>query len=190
MKKLIIILSVIILLTFVVSVFADKQECAENKEFKITVANEFIEFDNPTYVINDRIYVPLRDICTEMDIPIEWYSQSKTANLDIYNKKTPISDKTEYKEDGIIPDEETAISIGRIILERYSGESMEYETDDEIYSLDCYYDEKSNSWTVWQCCELKKGGWAAGGGYINMFLPNVTLNKYTAEILSLNLPRK
>ena len=177
MKKLI-IMFVFILLTFATIVFAD------NQEFVIKIANEIAELDNPTYVINDRIYVPLRDMCTELGIPVEWDSSSKTANLDIYNKKTPVSDRTKYKDEGVIPDEEAAIAIGKIILEKYAGKPMEYETDTLLYRVKARYFEQDNSWVVFQGLERKH----LNGGGVMEFVEHaqVKLNKSTGEVMFIN----
>ena len=92
-------------------------------------------------------------------------------------------DYTLLKEGGVLPDEETALAVGKIILEKYIGKPLEYETDEKIYYLSVTYREDRNAWNIQQFFDYKDGRhWAASG----IYLPNITLNKNTGEVMFIN----
>lgn len=105
--------------------------------------------------------------------------------MDINNKNISVSDKTQLKKDGVIPDEQTALAIGKIILERYTEKSLEYETDDKVYYLTAKFDEHCNGWRVCQMFKYKdeNRGWSAGDKF---YIPTVILNKQNGEVLYIN----
>lgn len=153
----------------------------EATNFKLKIGNENIQLDEPLYVKNDRTYVPLRNICDALGIPVEWDDSNQEAVLDVYDKDIKVSEKTELKEEGVIPDEETALAVGKAILESYMGKPVEYETEDQTYYLTVDYLENFNAWSITQLCCLKNGAW---GGYV--YFPNVKISKSTGEVLYIN----
>ena len=178
MKKIVLITIISLMFIFAVGVYASTQ-------YNVKFTNKNVSFTKPTYMKDDRIYVSLRDICNALNIPIYWDGDINEATIDVNNKKINVSDKTEYKDCGVIPDEETAYAVGKIILEKYSNSPMEYETKDKIYYLEVEFIEEQNCWSVVQKFKFKaeNKGWAAGG---NTYYPNVKLNKSTGEILYIN----
>lgn len=99
------------------------------------------------------------------------------------DQKTLVSDKTAFRDEGVIPDEETALAVGKIILEKYAGKKMEYETDEKRYYLIATYFKETNTWCIMQWFDYKNGGgWAASG----IYLPYVKINKSTGEVLYIN----
>ena len=59
----------------------------------------------------------------------------------------------------IIPDEETAIAIGKLYLERYTSGSVEYENSDKVVYLKAY--RQDTLWHIYQTFYYKDGrGWA------------------------------
>lgn len=178
-KKLVIaaIISLVLFIIVIISAFG-------MSDYYIKFGNERITMDYPVFMHNDRIYVSVRNICDLLGIPIYWDEQENEVHMDVYNKKVNVSDKTEYKEEGVIPDEETALTIGKAILEKYAGRPMEYETEDKIYYLKTLYYEIGNYWRVMQWYDYKDGrSWAAGGQF---YCPTVSLNKNTGEVIYLN----
>lgn len=179
MKKSIIFATVICLVLAVittVSAFA-------LSDYNIRLGNDNITMKYPSFVQNDRVYVSIRNLCDALGIPIYWNEGENEVYMDIYNKKVPVSDKTSFKEDGVIPNEEAALAIGKIILEEYAGRSLEYETDEKIYYLKVTYIKETNAWNVTQFFEYKDGRrWTASGVY----LPTVKLNKNTGEVMNIN----
>lgn len=69
-----------------------------------------------------------------------------TEHFNNTHKMVHIPEKIQYKEEGVIPGEATALKIGKIILETYAGKSLEYETDEKNYYLAVSsYNEEYNS---------------------------------------------
>ena len=178
MKKKI-IFAFVICLSLIITVSA-----VNISDYKIIFGYEDITSQSQSFIQDDKIFVSVRNLCDELNIPIYWDENKKEVHIDIYNKKTPLSDKTEYKEEGVIPDEETALIIGKTILEKYAGRSLEYETEDKIYYIDATYIKRFNAWMISQTYKYKfVGGWSAGDRF---YWPHVILSKNTGEVLYLN----
>ena len=151
-------------------------------KINIQIGTDDIEYKNEVYNINDMIYVPLRETFENLSIPVEWDEEKNTAHVFTQYKTVKSSENSKYNENGIIPDEETAYKIGKIILETYTGKEMEYESDEGTYYLSVTYRELDNSWRVSQ--ELK---YAVGGGDgTGTYSPTVALNKNTGEVMYIN----
>lgn len=178
-RKIIIITFVFVVLT---RVYASNNEIFEMTNFLVKNGNSYLEFQEPIFTHNSRIYVPLRELCEKFNVPIQWDEVKEIAIMDTKSKKVDVSDKTEYKEEGIIPDEETALAIGKIVLEKYAGKPMEYEVDNKKYILKANYFKEQNCWYVFQTFLIQDGGWNGSGFYT----PSVTLNKNTGEVISIN----
>lgn len=183
MKKRIIILAGILLILYSTVIFADTGKVFEEVNYSIKIAKSAIELQYPVFIADDRIYVSLRSICEALGVPIIWNDDNKEVNIDVGQKNIHVSDKTVLKEEGVIPDEETALAVGKIILEKYVGKNLEYETDEKIFYLKVSFNKESNCWNVMQSFDFKDGrGWAASGVYF----PNITLNKNTGEVIYIN----
>ncbi len=155
----------------------------QSKTNAVQIGAEVLQFENDLYNINDKTYVPVRELADYLKIPIDWDSNSEMVSLDTNHKQVHVPEKTEYKPEGVIPDEETAYQVGKIILETYAGKSLEYETDEKVYYLAVRYQEEFNSWYIEQTFDYKDGrGWGAVGIYV----PAVILNKNTGEVVSIN----
>jgi hypothetical protein len=186
MKKWFLIIIVLIVTPVLTSVvFATNIGMFEMPDCNIRIGNYAVKLQYPIYVNDDRIYVSLRSICDELGIPIKWDSKKNEAIMDIYNKKVPVSDKTLFREDGVIPDEQTALAVGKAILEKYADKPLEYETSDKIYYLEAMFDKQYNSWRVSQTFKYKDKdcGWSAGDDF---YIPTVILNRQTGEVLYIN----
>lgn len=179
MKKIIPLILIFAILICTV-VFAGAIDTAENNSIKI--GTEDIEFENNIYNIDNKIYVPVRELFEKLCIPVAWNEVQDQAEILIDYKTIYTSKETELKEEGVIPDEQTAHEIGKIILEKYAGETMEYETEEKTYFLHVYFQEESNSWIVSQTYKFKN----KGGGFSGLSVPYVVLNKNTGEVKSIN----
>ena len=180
-KILSFILLVVVVLT--TTTLANSGDLIQGGSYIVKIGNNDINSKYPTYVINDRVYIPLRSFCDTLGIPIGWDDEKKEASVDIYNKKVRVSSDTKLFEGGVIPDEETALAVGKIILERYAGLPMEYETEDKIFYLKVHFDLETNTWRISQWFDFKNGGgWAASG----VILPCVYINKNTGEVMYIN----
>lgn len=155
----------------------------EAVDFKLKIENRNVQLDEPLYIKNDRLYVPLRNMCDTLGIPIEWDDNTKEATLNVYDKSIKVSSKTELNEEGVIPDGETALAIGKAILESYMGRPVEYETETEIFYLRAEFLQEKNAWRVIQNFKFKDGiaGGIDGGEFIN-----IEINKNTGEVLYIN----
>lgn len=183
MKKSLIAILILTLLFSTTIGFANTKRPFEIIDYSLRIGCDIFKPNYSIYINNDRTYIALRDMCDKLNIPLEWNSEKREIKIDIYNKKVPISNNTLFRENGVIPDEETALSIGRIILEKYMGKSLEYETDEKKYYLKATYIKESNSWDVTQFFDYKDGrGWTGSG----IYLPNIKLNKNTGEVIYIN----
>ena len=172
----------VICLTLIISITATAFNLLNSN---IKLGNKSITMEYPLFIRDNRVYVSIRNLCELLNIPIYWDEQEKEVCVDIYNKKTPVSSKTEYKEEGVIPDEETALAVGKVILEKYAERPMEYETEDKIYYLNVRYYADGNFWRIvqWYDYKDKHSGWAAGDQF---YMPVVYLNKNTGEVIYIN----
>ncbi len=184
MKMKLITVFVLIIIVLMSTIASGNEDCTfEMADYSIRIGNDIANLKYPVYVNGGRTYVPLREMCDKQRISIEWDDKNREVKMDIYNKKVPVSNKTPFNEDGVIPDAETALVVGRIILEKYAEKPMEYETDEKIYYLKVNFIKESNSWNVTQFFEYKDGrGWSGSGVY----LPNIELNKNTGEVIYIN----
>ena len=172
------------LATLTLSTLAFGSGIFEEVGYNIKFGPNDAQMQYPIYESEDRVYVSVRDMCDNLGIPIEWDEENREINVDMYNKKVPVSDETEYKEEGVIPDEETALAVGKTILEKYIGEPVEYETEDKIYYLEVTYAERENAWVIYQTYKYKNPDWGwAGSGIIS---PSINLNKSTGEVIRIN----
>lgn len=150
--------------------------CLKNNIMKI--GGEYIAFENDIYTINEKTYIPIRELSEKLRIPIRWDGEKDQVELLTDFKTVRTSEGTPSNEAGVIPDEETAYKIGKIILEKYVGKSLEYETEKGVYYLKTTYHQLDNSWRISQECKYKQGG----GGGTGIYSPTVVLNRNTGEV--------
>ena len=80
---------------------------------------------------------------------------------------------------------EIAYNIGKILLEKYSGKSLEYVKDNKTFYLTVDFHEETNTWLVYQTFKYnEEGGWIASGS--GLYVPSIELNKNTGEVISIN----
>lgn len=177
-RKIFVVFTIILLMSVTLA------SAAIIPEFKIMLGDKDVTEDC-TYLLKDnRTYIQLRDFCDIFKVPITWDKETNEVCIDIYNKKIEVSDKTEFKPEGVIPDEETAYTIGKVILEKYAGGAVEYETDERIYYLSTRYIEEDNTWLVLQTFDRKNTNGASGIDWADWMY--VKLSKATGEVLYLN----
>lgn len=139
----------------------------------------------PALNLNGHIYVPVREFCEKLDLSVNWNdSENKVIIGPDNEKKISTSDKTELKE-GVIPDEETALAVGKIILEANVGKKLEYETEDKVFYLTAYYFEDDDIWCVKQTFKYKDEtqGWQSRD---DVYIPSIELSGSTGEVLYIN----
>lgn len=153
--------------------------------YTIKLGKDTMPMSVQTLIQNDKVYVPIRDMCNALNMPVYWNGDKQEVYVDIYNKRLPVSKYTEYKEGGVISSEKMALKVGKIILEEYSGKSMEYETDNKIYYLTAVFLEEENAWVIRQKMKYKnpKTIFVIEG---NAYYPTIKLNKTTGEVLFIN----
>lgn len=177
-KKVISLLGALVLL-MAYSIYADNN-------FRIKLDNEVLEFKNATIIQNDKIYIPLREMCDKLCIPIEWNEQDDEIYVDIAHKKPLVSERTTYKEEGVIPDEETAYQVGKLLLETYVGHPLEYEDEYRVYWLETTFLEEENAWQVCQKSIAQEGVATCVRPGTTIYLIEIKLNKNTGEVLYIN----
>lgn len=156
---------------------------AEKNNYVIQVGKEELKFENEPILYNDKIYVSIRELCEKQGIPIIWDETNNKVILDVSKKKVKVSPKTVYKESGIVPDEETALSIGKTILEKYSDREVEYESENGYYYLSASYTENDDTWLVKQNFKIKNGTYNTGD---LVYVPYIKLRKSTGEVVGIN----
>lgn len=135
-------------------------------------------------LFNNKTYVSIRDLAEKFNIPLKWDNETQEVTVLPELKQIDVSDKTEIKRDGVVPDEDTAYKIGKILLEQYMGQPAEYTTSDRVYFLGVKYLEKDNVWIVSQQFEYTNGSqWTYGD---SVYVPTVIINKNTGEVIYIN----
>ncbi len=185
-------------ITCVVSVlvFVVLFACAMNDQFdiaqRIKVATYDVKIENDVVnlssvlVDNGTTYVPLRELCWELGYYANWEQENWAVNIFPYeSKKINVSPTTKLKDEGVIPDKETALTVGKAILEKYAEKNLEYENEEAIYKLDATYLENEEAWLVIQIFTFKNP--SSGGGADPNYFPQIKLNKHTGEVLYINV---
>ena len=179
MKKIILGCLILIIVTSIVAFAANIYLANSNV---IRIGAEDVKFNNEIYLIDEKTYVPIRELSEKMQVPIIWNEEDNKVELLTDHKTVNTSKETIINEEGVIPDAETAYRVGKIILEKYVGKSLEYETEKGVYYLQVEYHKLDNSWRVSQECEYKIGG----GGGTGIYSPTIVLNKNTGEVMYIN----
>lgn len=175
MKK--IILSMVVLIIVVPMVAIAANIVVSNNTVKI--GNDNVRFKNNIYLIDEKTYIPIRELSEKLRIPISWDEEKHMVELLPNLKTIRVSEDTELKSGGVIPNKEIAYKIGKVILEEYIGKSLEYETEKGSFFLKTTYHPKDNTWRISQECKYKKGG----GGGTGIYSPTIVLNKNTGEVI-------
>ncbi len=132
--------------------------CVANNTMKIGIND--VRFTNDLLMVDDKLYVPIRELSEKLRIPVLWDEEKEQVRLSTDYKTIRVSEGTELKEEGVLPDDETALLVGKTILEKYVGKPLEYETEKGIYYMDVKYHKRDNTWRVYQKCKYKIGGGA------------------------------
>ena len=146
-----------------------------------------VELEYPMIEKDDRLYISIRELGELMNIPVYWDADTGGVNFDIDHKKVPYSGDTKIVEEGMIQDKETAIAVGRAILESLTGRKMEYEDGDFTYFLQAYYNEKFNMWSVSQGARYKGYVFYAASYVLG---PTIRIDKATGEVVSIEIDKK
>ena len=126
---------------------------------KINWDSQILSLESKPIMINDRVYVPIRSLGDSLNKSVDWDGETNTVYITSDNKKIGAFDGEKNVEKEIIPDEETAIAIGKLYLERYTSGSVEYENSDKVVYLKAY--RQDTLWHIYQTFYYKDGrGWA------------------------------
>lgn len=173
-KKLVLCVVMLIILSLVVVVNAD--DCSVN----VNLGTFALDGE----LMNDRVYVSIRELSEKFNIPIKWDDDRREVIVSKELKQIEVSEKTKIKNDGVIPDKDTAYKIGKILLEQYMEQQVEYTTKDKVYFLTVEYQEKDNAWIVSQQFEYTNGmQWTYGD---SVYMPTIIINKNTGEVMYIN----
>ena len=98
MKRIIILAGILAIISCtyisVISVQSKEQYNAEGVSYKITVDGAEKKFSNPIVAINDRTYLPIRELAEMLGYDIEWKEEEQLIQI--------ISDKQENGEDWLV----------------------------------------------------------------------------------------
>ena len=146
---------------------------------KIRKNDKILALENEPVMINDRVYVSVRNLCEAFGMKVDWDGETNTVLIDEVNRRVTVSETGKKIAGEIIPDEETAIVIGKAVLEKYLGKEVEYETDEKSVYLKAA--KFGNTWSVYQIFLFKNGkGWAG-----NIRTYSVKIDAYTGQIESI-----
>lgn len=152
---------------------------------KFVVNSETQYLEHEPLLLDGVTYIPLRECAEKLGLEVEWNAESRKIEVDTNHRNIQhLEDDTEViKEQGVIPDEETALAIGKIILEKALGQRVEYQDGDRELQLHATYYTKLNGWKIYQTGTYK------GISYYgtNRPSPFVVLNKSTGEVTYINL---
>lgn len=91
-KKLILVIFVLIMnicvLTFLVYAVPNKQYTANEVNFKVLVNGNEQDFNLPIVTIEDRTYLPARELCDAIGYAIDWHDEVEIVSM--YNKNNTI----------------------------------------------------------------------------------------------------
>lgn len=152
---------------------------------ELTVDHKTLELEHEPLIVDGVTYVPLRECAEKLGFNVEWNGETRCIDVDTYHKEI-LNKKDEAEiidEQGIIPDEETALAVGKAILESAMGRSVEYRDGArELYLTATYY-PFDNNWRIDQLGKYEGRFWSGG----NYNAPFVALNKNTGEVTYIDL---
>lgn len=188
-KRITCIIYVLVLTAFCVGATNNRFDITQSIKvatYDVKVEDNVVHLSN-VLVDNGTTYVPLREICWELGYYANWEQDNWAVNIFPYeSKKINVSPTTKLKDEGVIPDKETALTIGKAMLEKYAGKELEYENEEVVYKLDATYLENEEAWLVIQTFKFKNP--LSGGGADYNYFPQIKLNKYTGKVLYINAP--
>lgn len=152
---------------------------------KLVVDHETRHLEHEPLLLDGVTYVPLRECAEQLGFQVEWDGEARCVKVDTTHKNVQhLETNTEaVAEQGVIPDKETALAVGKIILEKNLGRSVEYKDGDRELRLEADYYTVLNGWKVYQV------GTYEGISYYgtNRHTPFVVLNKSTGEVTYIDL---
>ena len=144
-----------------------------------------VEFIDGVYISDGKVYVPIQELSEVLGVPVVWNDETKQLEYPIASKEV-LHNETESNtalSNGVIPDEEAAKSIAKIIFESCLGKPVEYQENGYELYLTVDFSEARNVWIVVQWA--KYNGEFFGGG--NNISPRIMLDKSTGEVISIDL---
>ena len=178
-------LALVGLLALGVSALPVAMQAISEAGVELVVDSETQHLEHEPLLLDGVTYVPLRECAENLGFSVEWDEETGHIEVDTNRRNVQhLETNTEViSEQGVIPDEETALAVGKIILEKALGQSVEYQDGDRELHLHANYYTKLNSWMVYQA------GTYEGESYYwtNRPTPFVALNKSTGEVTCINL---
>ena len=154
MKKTLIIFTILVTMLF----FSGMAGLPDDL-IKINWDSQILDIESEPIMINDRVYVSIRSLGDSLNKTVDWDGETNTVYIKSDSKKVVAFDGEKNIEKEIVPDEETAIAIGKLYLGKYIGESVEYENEEKTVYLKAY--RNGTLWHVYQTFDFKDGrGWA------------------------------
>lgn len=110
MKKTVFIIILICLLfsSGVVASNVVREYLAKETDFMIEIDGKIQDFELPVVLINDHTYIALRQLCERIGYKVDWIEEER---------KIQLSNGEESEKGDIISQKETALKIGRALLE-------------------------------------------------------------------------
>lgn len=153
-------------------------------DIKLMVNHDTLELEHEPLIVDGVTYVPLRECAEKLGFQVEWDNETRLIQVDTYHKRILGQSRAEIiDEQGVIPDEETALAVGKAILEGAMGRSVEYQDGERKFYLTAQYHPLDNAWRIDQIGKYEDRSW--GGGNYNA--PFVALNINTGEVIYIDL---
>lgn len=155
---------------------------------KLVVDHETQDLEHEPLLLDGVTYIPLRECAEKLGYQVEWDQERQQIKIDTSRRNVQdLRTNTEgVAEQGVIPDEETALAVGKIILEKALGQPVEYQIGDRKLWLSADYYPVYNEWRVSQAGTYEGDFFY----YTNYFTPMVALNKSTGEVTRIDLEPK
>lgn len=148
-------------------------------------------FIEPIYKIDGMIYVPVEEytdkISEKIKIPtLVDISEDGNTKIDFNTsvKNINLYGSTEQKLEGVVPDEETAYAMGKLLLEKYAGRPLEYTNKNGEFYLKTTYNSEGNYWSIVQEFKRNSNVSPRGGGS-GMAMTQININRNTGEVIGL-----
>ncbi len=146
---------------------------------KLTLNGAAQKLEHEPVLLDGVTYVPLRECAENRGYQVMWDEDARQIEVDTYHRRIPDQCSTEkVDEQGVIPDEATALAVGKAILEGAMGRSVEYKDGGREFYLKAHYYENTNVWEVFQSGKYE--GYRYYG--TNVISPGVILDKATGEV--------
>lgn len=138
MKKMLSIMLVVAAIISCFYVFAQSSEqlMVNKVQYPVKINGVEVEKELPMFDIEDRVYVPIRALCENLDVGINWNEKEKAVEIMTNKVKSGYDGIEEWNRIDLDITEETAIKIADAIFLQHFGEDFVNTTKMSLYESD------------------------------------------------------